>query len=197
MTRFQRPALVALAAVWLEVASFAQGLERNRPPPILKSAGGFSAARLTEPPPIDGREWMAANVQTSWSADTVPAVTHPVAVPTREYSLTLTDCGDHGGDLERCQLLFHRARTTPLRIDTAFTAWVFVTPDGRYIITEPLYVLDVREWKQYALFDALQIPNYTTIEAISRDGRRLVVSRRGCAIDCKGVPVEYFELRFP
>ena len=50
---------------------------------------------------------------------------------------------------------------------------VFVTSDGRYIVTEPLYVLDVREWKQYALFESLQIPNYTKIEAISRDGKRL------------------------
>jgi hypothetical protein len=33
-------------------------------------------------------------------------------------------------------------------------------------------------WKQYALFESLQIPNYTKIEAISRDGKRLFISRR-------------------
>ena len=38
-----------------------------------------------------------------------------------------------------------------------------MTSDGRYIVTEPLYVLDVREWKQYALFESLQIPNYTKL----------------------------------
>jgi hypothetical protein len=59
-------------------------------------------------------------------------------------------------------------------------------------------VLDVREWKQYALFEALQIPNYTHIEAISREGRRLLVSRRDCAMDCKrDVDVEYYELTLP
>lgn len=84
-----------------------------------------------------------------------------------------------------------------MRIDHGFTGWVFVTPDGRYVITEPLYVLDVREWKQYALFRALQIPNYTNIEAISRDGRRLFISRRDCAIDCKDARVEYYELTLP
>ena len=63
---------------------------------------------------------------------------------------TLRDCGDHGGDFTRCQLLFHRGRGAPVRIDAGFTGWVFVTPDGRYIITEPLYALDVRTWKQYA-----------------------------------------------
>ena len=81
--------------------------------------------------------------------------------------------------------------------ETNMNPWA--TPDGRYIFTEPLYVLDVREWKQYALFEALQIPNYTNIEAISRDGKRLFISRRDCAMDCRGIGVEdeYFELILP
>ena len=84
-----------------------------------------------------------------------------------------------------------------MRIDAGFTGWVFVTPDGRYIVTEPLYALDVRNWKQYALFEALKIPNYTTIEAISRDGKRLLISRRDCAMDCPEVRLEYYELTLP
>ena len=109
----------------------------------------------------------------------------------------MSDCGDHGGDFDRCHLLFQRGRATPVRIDAGFTGWVFVTPNGRYIVTEPLDVLDVREWKQYALFEVLQISNYTKIEAISRDGVRLFMSRRDCAIDCKDVRVEYYELILP
>ena len=168
----------------------AQTADAVMPPPTLTSAGKFSAHRLSRAPAIDGREWIAANVQTTSQPG-------KVAVPTRGFSLTLADCGDHGGDFERCQLLFQRGRAAPVRID-ALTGWVFVTPDSRYIVTEPLYVLDVREWKQYALFEALQIPNYTTIEAISSDGTRLFVSRRDCAMDCKGdVNVEYYELRLP
>jgi hypothetical protein len=139
---------------------------------------------------IDGRAWIAANVQTTSSPGTV-------RVPTRAFSLTLTDCGDHAGDFDRCQLLFHRGRAAPVRIHDGFTGWVFVTPDGRYIVTEPLYVLDVSEWKQYALFEALEIPNYTNIEAISRDGKRLFISRRDCAMDCRDVRVEYYEVTLP
>jgi hypothetical protein len=118
-------------------------------------------------------------------------------VPTRAFTLTLEACGDHGGDFERCQLRFQRGGATAVRIDNGFTGWVFVTPDSGYIVTEPLYVLDVREWKQYALFESLQIPNYTRLEAISRDGKRLFFSRRDCAIDCNDVGVEYYELALP
>ena len=162
----------------------------TKPPPLVSSAGQFSAARLSGPPLIDGREWINADVQTASSPGTVPT-------PTNAFSLTLTDCGDHAGDFERCQLLFQRGRAAPVRIDHGFTGWVFVTPNGRYIVTEPLYVLDVRDWKQYALFESLQIPNYTTIEAISRDGKRLFISRRDCAIDCKDERIEYYELSLP
>jgi hypothetical protein len=72
-----------------------------------------------------------------------------------------------------------------------------VTPDARYVITEPLQVLDVREWKQYSLFEALGIRNYTNIEAISRDGKRLLISRRDCAIECRDLRLEYYELTLP
>jgi hypothetical protein len=182
--------LVALVATCVATASLAQIPDVTKPPPILKSAGQFSAARLSRPPVIDGRAWIAANVQTTSSPGTV-------RVPTRAFSLTLTDCGDHAGDFDRCQLLFHRGRAAPVRIHDGFTGWVFVTPDGRYIVTEPLYVLDVSEWKQYALFEALEIPNYTNIEAISRDGKRLFISRRDCAMDCRDVRVEYYEVTLP
>ena len=182
LTRMQLVPLVTLVAIWVETASLAQVPDITKPPPILKSAGQFSAARLSRPPVIDGREWIAATVQTTSSPGRVP-------LPTQGFSLTLTDCGDHDGDFERCQLLFRRGRATPVRIDE-LTGWVFVTPDSRYIITEPLSVLDVREWKQYALFEALNIPNYTSIEAISRDGKRLFVSTGRAGTVCVLDPVE-------
>ena len=183
-------AVMVVVATCVATASLGQIPDVTKPPPILKSAGQFSATRLSRPPVIDGRAWIAANVQTTSSPGKVPLLT-------QGFSLTLTDCGDHAGDFDRCQLLFQRGRAAPVRIHDGFTGWVFVTPDGRYIVTEPLYVLDVSEWKQYALFEALQIPNYTNIEAISHDGKRLFISRRDCAMDCRDVRVEYYEVTLP
>jgi hypothetical protein len=182
--------LVAAVVVCLGTPTLAQTPDITKPPPVLNSAGQFRAARLSRPPLIDGRAWIAADVQTTASPGRI-------AVPTKAFSLSLTECGNHAGDFERCKLLFQRGRATPVRIDNGLTGWVFVTPNGRYIFTEPLYVFDVSEWKQYALFRALHIPNYTNIEAISRDGKRLFISRSDCMMDCKDVRGEYYELSLP
>ena len=95
-----------LVAIWFATASPAQSSDVTKPPPIPKAAGQFSAARLTRPPLIDGREWIAVDVATASSLGTAP-------LQTQAFALTSRDCGDHGGDLERCQLLFQRGRATP------------------------------------------------------------------------------------
>jgi len=131
---------------------------------------------------------------SSVSAD---AIASSLTAATREFSLTATGC-DAVGDSSRCKLLFQSGRAGPVLIDRGFTGWVYVTPDARYVFTEPLYVLDVRAWTQYALFDALDIQNYVSIGAISRDGRRLVISRTDCPFDCKGEQRrQYYELTLP
>ncbi len=181
--------LLAVVLILTGTASPGQIQDITHPPPIVHAAGQFSARPVSRPPVIDGRAWAAAEVQPTYSPGIVP-------LQTRAFSLTSTECGDHG-DFTRCQLLFHPGSGAPVRIDAGFTAWVFVTADGRYIFTEPLNALDVRNWKQYALFEALKIPNYVRIEAISEDGRRLLVSRRDCAMDCRDVRVDYYELILP
>jgi len=187
----QSPRLIRFAPLIVAVATWGQAAQVRAPatPPLSTSAGQFTAVQVSHEPAIDGREWIAADVQTP--LDDV------LAVPRRLFSLTLTDCGDHAGDFERCQLLFRRGSARPVRIDNGFTGWVYVTPDARYVFTEPLYALDVRAWKQYALFDALHIPNHVSIEAISRDGRRLFISRSDCAMDCRDPSRQYYELTLP
>jgi hypothetical protein len=156
----------------------------------LNTAGEFSVAEVSHELVIDGQEWIAANVQTTSDAG-------PVPVPTQEFSLTATNCGDVG-DFARCEVLFQRGRGLPVGIDRGSTGWVYVTSDARFIFTEPLYVLDVRRWEQYALSDALGIQSYVSIEAISGDGRRLFISRSDCPYDCRHEPRrQYYELTLP
>ena len=176
------------AVVLVAGLCFAAGAPQR--PLVVRGAGPFSATRVASPPPIDGKAWIAATVHTVSDPGTIPA-------RVKAFSLVAADCGDHGGDFQRCHLLLRRSAAAPVRIDTGLTGWVFVTPDGRYVITEPLDVLDVRAWKQYVLSDALGITNYTSIDAISRDGKRLLVSRTDCPMDCREQYFDYYVVRLP
>ncbi len=154
---------------------------------LVRSAGPISVSQLVQPPAIDGREWIATEVE--WLSE--PGKVRTTA---KTFSLSADDCGDHSGDFQRCQLFLQRGRGSPVRIVSGYTGWVYVTPDDRYVFTEPLNVLDVRAWKQYGL----DVANYTGIRAISRDGKRLLVARTDCPMDCRGEQrFEYFEVRLP
>ena len=180
-------AFLLIGLVAAETVASLQVPDVTRRPPVVSTAGGFSARRLVAAPAIDGKKWMEVEVHTGFPS---PTVRFP------DFSLILVDPGTDTGDFQRYNLLFQRGRTAPVPVDD-LTAWVYVTPDSRYIFTEPLYALDVRAWKQYALFQALKIPNYVSIDAISGDGQRLLISRQDCIIDCGTWPREHYELRMP
>jgi hypothetical protein len=162
----------------------------SRPPLSVSGAGGFTARRLTKPPIIDEKTWTTVEVAFGdLSTAVVPA--------DLSYVLTFADPEENTGDFERYELMFKRGAAAAVRIDDNFTGWTYVSPDGRYVFMEPLSVLDVASWRKYALSEVFGITNYTSIEAISRDGKRLLISRVECAMDCPGQPVQYFELGLP
>jgi hypothetical protein len=94
-------------------------------------------------------------------------------------------------------VLFTRPGGTPVRIDVGFTRWVFVTSDGRYIVTEPLHVLELREWKQYPLVRGTEHPELHDHRGYLTRRQAAPDSRADCGMDCKDVPVEYYELTLP
>jgi hypothetical protein len=152
--------------------------------------GGFTAQRLLSAPAVDGKDWLAVNVIDGVGTASTQAID-------RKYSLTVRESAEVSGDLVRYEVYLQDEQRAPVRIDENLSAWAYATPDGHYVFTEPLDALDVRQWQRYRLDDVLGIRNYTVIEAISRDCRRLLVSRRDCAFDCGAQPVEYYELTLP
>jgi hypothetical protein len=187
-----RRMLIASVGLWLVTRRRTRRPDRSTPPTGMRGAGAFTARKLWGSPVIDGQRWVTANVQIG----PAPAV---LRAPNGHFTLTLADAGSDTGDFERYQVLFADAARPPVRIDSRFSGWAYITPDSRYVITEPLFVLDVLAWQQYALHDALAIQNYTSIEAISSDSRRLPVSRRDCAMDCREASAEheYYVLALP
>ena len=179
---------MALAVMFL--AGFAaQPIDRSAPPAPLGGAGGFTIQRLPGRVGIDGRAWMFTDVHTG-----EPPLLKPSGA---DYELRFSD-PDNSGDFERWTVTLERSGAPPVSITgQRKTAFVYVTPDARYIFLEPLAVIDVKTWRRYELGEALGVAPYVSIVAAARDGR-LFIERSSCSMDCsRRTDEEYFELTVP
>lgn len=168
-------------------ATSAQRVDRSRPPVLQTAAPGFTVRRLPGPVPIDGTTWTAAEPMSS---------TDTIFARSGGFALSLSDPTDEG-DLERFQLSFADGSGPPVVLSAYPVSYVYLTRDSRWIFFEPLQAVDVTTWRLYDLSKALDIHPYVVPDAISADGRRLVVWRRDCPLDCPGVAREYYEIGLP
>lgn len=151
------------------------------------AAEGFTVRRLMEPVAIDGRTWIAI--------DSVSA-TGPLRAPNGQFTLTLEEAKEHAGDVVRFRVFFAEGARR-IQLDPGVAAYAYISPDSRWIVSDPLEIVDVLNWRRYSLSTLFKIDPYVVLRAISADRRRLYVSRQPCAFDCQHLPHEYFEIGFP
>lgn len=162
-------------------------VDRSMPPRVVASADGFTVRRLMEPVAIDGRAWIAI--------DSVSAA-GPVRAPNGRFTLTLEEAKEHAGDVVRFRVFFAEGARR-IQLDPDVAAYAYISPDSRWIVTDPLEIVDVLTWRQYSLSKSFEISPYVVLKAISADGGRLFIARQACAFDCPNIPLEYFEIAFP
>lgn len=186
-----RRTLIAIAiTLAAATASAQQAIDRSAPPVDVGGADGFTVQRLPGRPGIDGRFWMLADVHTG-----KPELFRPDGA---DYQLELNG-PTNNGDVERWTVTLRRVGNPPVVLTAgSASAFVYVTPDARYIFLEPLIVVDVTAWKRYDLGKALGIAPYVTIRAIRPGGHELFLDRSSCVVDCANrSDEEYFDLTIP
>jgi hypothetical protein len=192
LTQVSMSNMILLAAIigfaTVEVATQGQRADRSKPPSALDSAGGFTVRRLSAPVAIDGRTWIA--IESGSTAGLLRA-------PNARFTLTLDEAKEHAGDVVRFRISFIERGGKRVQLDSALSAYAYISSDSRWIISEPLEVVDVVNWRRYSLSKSFNVDPYIVLRAISADGRRLFVSRQPCAFDCQHLPHEYFEIGFP
>jgi hypothetical protein len=115
--------------------------DRSKPPIAGVSAGGFTVRRLSGPVAIDGRTWLA-----------IDPIFGPKTVPARngEFTISLTGSIDEG-DPGRSRLTLVERGGQPVALAAGPVSYAYVTDDSRWILFEPLEVIDVRAWRRYSL----------------------------------------------
>jgi len=181
---------VVIAIVLFAVTARAQDAGPAGPtaPPVLQAVPpDFTIRPLSGPVAIDGKAWIAAE---------------PVSVPQTvrssdgAFTVSLSEPNAQG-DVRRFRLRFTGRSGRPVNLAPRAVSYVYVTPDSRWIFFEPLEVIDVRVWRRYSLSTIFNIQPYVAPQAISSDGRRLVIWRRECPLDCRGVEAQYYEVGLP
>ena len=180
-------AIIALATAEVVAQGTVRG-DRSQPPGVAASTEGFTVRQLTAPVTIDGRAWIAIeSVSTAGS----------LWAPNGRFTLTLEEAKDHTGDVVRFRVFFTEGGGGRIQLEPEVAAYAFISPDSRWIVSDPLEVIDVLNWRRYSLSKSFKINPYVVLKAISADGRRLFITRHVCPFDCQNIPLEYFEIGFP
>jgi hypothetical protein len=168
-------------------AALAPPIDRSKPPLLAASTAGFSVRHLATVPTIDGKLWLA-----------VQPVREPrsIAAPGGQFVVSLSEPTGEG-DVLRYRLTYTEQGGSPVSLASDVVSYVLVAGNSRWIFFEPLEVIDVARWHRYSLSSQLGTSPYVSPQAISADGRRLIVQRRGCAVDCQNLPTEYYEVELP
>ena len=186
MTRIGLFSIVLGGIGLLAEPSPTQDPARTRPIVAADSAGGFIVRRLEGPIKSDAGLWIEAAPTSEQGT---------IEAPDGSFRLVL-DGLTETGDVARFRATVRPAAGPAAQLADA-VSYALVSRDSRWIVFEPLQVLDVRTWRLYGLSQAFGIQPYVVPQFVSVDGRRLIVSRRGCAFDCPEMPTEFFELTFP
>lgn len=178
--------MIAFAVVPLAAQIEVPVVDRSGPPAVAASTDGFAIRRLSAPVTIDGTQWIAVN----------PIWGGIGTAPDSRFTVSLADENEEG-DAARYRITYAEGGGKPVSLNSEVVAYALVTPDSRWIVFEPVEVVDVRAWRRYNLSEQFGIGPYVSPKAVSADGKRLVFSRNDCLVDCRDFPDEYYEIRFP
>ncbi len=157
---------------------------------VVPSSQSVGKRELNSNPLINSSGWQKAKAINGHHLQRIQA-------PNGTFSLKFEPANEDTGDFERYFLIFEK-NGQKIRIDQGFTAWAYITPDSRYVITEPLYLFDANKQVTVDLSKELAISNYVQIEGVALDYKRLLVSRINAAMEGMGdQKPEWFEISLP
>ena len=131
---------------------------------LAAQSGGVNLHPIPGRPGIDGRAWMLVHPYAG-----AEAVVRPAGA---DYELRFSDRTEERGVARWTVTLDRGGRQTTLTTD-AKSSFAYVTPGARYIVIEPLVVIDTTTGQRYALDAGPGMK----IVAIAQDGTRLFLER--------------------
>ena len=150
----------------------------SSPYQIISGSGPFRDKKVTSKDSMSDPKWSPI--------ETLPGEDQFVfESPDRGFSIKFEHPKTDTGDMERFNLFIKtKQHKAYMKLGREFTAWAYITPDGRFIFWEPFFVLDFKNGKVYNLSKALGLPVFVNMESWAQDNKSFIVSTRACGTDC-------------
>jgi hypothetical protein len=198
-------AIAVLSGFHLQLV--ASTTDRARPPLArdgkgpAKSATLIKKANLKEESarpsdPLKGPDWVetSATKVDQGTSDTIV-----LSSPNDRFHLRLTESTNNEGDVAAYLVTLTWKGDDKSRVSLGISTGTVISPDSRYIMLEPLQLIDVDAWKLYDLRKALKLKEgYFMVDRWTKDGKKILVHSVQCPYDCPaGESIEYWliELR--
>lgn len=176
---------VILASCCLE--ALASAPDKTQPPTSVRGKGPVASVELIRKASLKDESKLSAPLKgPDWiEMDQGPISTELLITSAdNKFSLQLRESLDDEGDIAIYKVALTwrgEGKSVPLGLSTG----AVISPDSRYIVLEPYWLIDVEEWKQYDLrraFDSKE--GYFGVDRWSKNENKFVLHFVQCPFDC-------------
>jgi len=176
--------LVVSLSAWPTMAT--GGQDKTKPPISVEGKGPVKSATLIKKAdhgeeaknpsdPLKGSDW----VEMEMSGPTaVPGTSDEMILksPDKKFSLRFKESPENEADTAAYQVTLIWTGREKSPIPLGISGGAFISPDSKYIVLNPLVLIDVDAWKIYDLGKTLKLEGYFNVERWANNGKQFVVS---------------------
>ena len=174
--------------------------DRSRPPANAEGQGPAKSARLLKRAnrkaesnesshPLQGPDWIEMDEE---KADHLGSNALAWKSSDGRFSITFTESPENEDDVAVYHVKLTWTGANKTQVDLGISTGAVISPDSKYVVLEPLKLIDTEEWKIYDLRKAFNLKEgYISVDRWSKDGKKFVVHSTQCAYDC--LPSETME----
>lgn len=182
--------------------SWVSAQNRTLPPTTVDGKGPAKSARLMSKAslkdesarpsdPFKGPDWIEMN-----QAIRSQGISNEIVLnsPNDKFSLKFTESPENEGDVAvyKVTLVWKGENKAPAPL--GISAGAVISPDSRYVVLQPMKLVDVEAWKMYDLQKAWELKEgYWGVDRWSKNGKNFLVHVVQCPYDCPpGETIEYW-----
>ena len=187
--------LTLVSIYWLNLGtdSVKTSPDRTHTPAVMDGTGPATSARLLKRAnrkaesivpsnPLKGPAW----IEVDEAKDSHPSSNEIVLNSgDHKFSVKLTESPENEGDtaVYRVSLIWNSGNKTP--VDLGVSTGAIISPDSKYVVVEPLRLVDIDAWEAYDLRKAFSLKEgYVGVDRWSKDGKKFIVHLTQCVYDC-------------